>query len=144
MKQKRWRHVYRREGGWQVALRRRGKLRRRQFGDAEHGGRVPALERAVEWRDALLRWLPPATLIRKRYARNTTGVIGVQLARDQTRGGRLSLRYRATWHEIDGRLRMRSFSVDKYGDERAKVLATNARRRAISRLLRERRRLRGT
>jgi hypothetical protein len=144
MKQKRWRHVYRREGGWQVAMRRKGRLMRRHFGDAEHGGRVRALERAVEWRDAVLRRLPPATLIRKRFAPNTTGVIGVQLACDRTRSGRVSRRYRATWREIDGRPRMSSFSVDKYGDEQAKLLATKSRRQAISRLLRERRRLRGT
>jgi hypothetical protein len=142
MRGKRRRHVYRRAGGWQVAVRRKGKLLRRQFGDAEHGGREEALGRALAWRDALLRRLAPATLIRKRYVPNTTGVIGVQLARDRTPAGGTSFRYRAAWYEIDGRLRMVSFSLDKYGEKRAKALAAKVRREAVARVLRERRRQR--
>lgn len=86
----------------------------------------------------MLRRLPPATMIRKRFAPNTTGVIGVQLSRDRTRRGRPAFRYRASWHELDGRQRLRSFAIKKYGAQRAKALAIECREQALGRLLEER------
>jgi len=136
--QRHCRHVYRQNRGWHVAIRRKGRLRWRYFRDDAHAGRNRALLCALAWRDAQLRRLPPATLIRTRYGPNTTGVVGVQLARDRTRGGRIAPRYRASWYELDGRLRMRSFSVGKYGMTRAKAMAVEVRRQVVQRLLKER------
>lgn len=113
----------------------------RWFSDSEHGGRDASLARATEWRDRLLKRLPPATMIRTRYAPNQSGVIGVQFARDRTRAGRPAHRYRAMWFEVDGRQMSSSFSVAKYGARRAKALAIEARKRAVTRVLEERKRL---
>jgi hypothetical protein len=113
----------------------------RRFADSACGGREAALAAALAWRDVLLRRVGPATMIRRRFAPNTTGVIGVQLSRDRTRGGRPAPRYRASWYELDGRMRMKSFSVNEYGDRRAKALAVAVRKKVVARVLEERRRL---
>jgi hypothetical protein len=142
MKPKQERHVYRAAMGWQVVVRRsRVVAAFRYFADSLHGGRRLARERALEWRDQVLRRLRPASLIRKRFRRNTTGVIGVQLARDVSRNGRPAHRFRASWYENDGRFRMVGFSIAKYGERKAKRLAVHARREAIARILAERKRL---
>jgi hypothetical protein len=123
-----------------VAVRRNRRIYRRRFADGDHGGGAGALARARWWRNWLLRKLPPAVMIRKRFAPNTTGVVGVQLSRDRSRSRRLAPRYRATWYELDGRQRTRSFSVLKYGARRARALAAKVRREEIARILDERRR----
>jgi hypothetical protein len=136
-----WRHLYREGTGWLVKVRRKRRVFQRRFGDRTHGGRERGLAAAVAWRDALLRRVGPATMIRKRFSPNKTGVIGVQLTRDRTRQGRPAPRYRPSWYELDGRLRMKSFSVNTYGALRAKALAAAVRKAMVRRVLAERRRL---
>lgn len=139
-----WRHVYRDRWGWVVVIRRRRRCcGRRYFSDRALGGREAALERARSWRDALLLRLPPATMIRARFAPNRSGTIGVQLLRERTRGGVPAPRWRATWYELDGSKGGRSFSVLKYGAQRAKALASECRAQVLKRLREERWRRRG-
>jgi hypothetical protein len=66
------------------------------FSDKPHG-RLEALRRARQYRDALLRRLPPATKVKRTYVRNTTGKIGVALVKDRTRSGSVIWRYVAQW-----------------------------------------------
>lgn len=132
-----YRHVHRdKDCGWQVQLRRRGRLHKAWFGD--RGDPRAALQRALAWRDKMIEALPPARKFKLSYSRNTTGVVGVHLSRDRSRRSRrrFSLRYAATWNDEHGRTRKRSFSVAKYGPRKARALAIQARREALKKLLR--------
>ena len=62
--------------GWRVSTKRREKLFSRYFLDRPHG-RVAALRAARTFRDKLVSQLPRPTKIKRKYVRNTTGVIGV-------------------------------------------------------------------
>lgn len=92
--------------------------------------------RALLWRDRVAALLPPPRKFKKRFVLNTTGVIGVTLARQRTRGGRLVEYYCATWFDERGQRRKRSFSVAKYGRREARALAIDTRRNVLAVLLR--------
>jgi len=119
--------------GWQVCLKRGGQRHQRYF--ADEGDRQAGLRRALLWRDRMAAVLPPPRKFKKRFALNTTGVIGVTLARQRTRGGRLVHYYCATWFDERGQRRKRSFSVAKYGRREAWARAIEARRNALAVLL---------
>jgi len=63
-------------------------------------------------------------------------VIGVHLAEGRTRKGTRVRYYCATWADATGHPRKRSFSVTKYGEEKAFELAVRARKDALASLLR--------
>jgi hypothetical protein len=120
--------------GWYVCLKRAGQRYGRYFRDA--GGSQAALAKAIRWRNALTARLPPPRKFKRRYSRNTTGVIGVSLSRERTRKGVPAPRYCATWIDEGGRQRKRSFSIGRFGREKALSLASNARHEALEQLLR--------
>ncbi len=120
-------------GGWVVQLMRRRRFHRAWFGD--RGDREGSLRRAIAWRDSMLDALPPPRHIKLTSSRNTTGIIGVYLARSRE-GRTVRLRYVASWTDEHARQRSRSFSVAKYGARQARALAREARQEAIARLLR--------
>ena len=120
--------------GWHVCLKRAGKLHKGSFRDKDD--RKAALGRALTWRDQMTWRLPPPRKFKRSYALNTTGVIGVHLARGRTRKGTRVRSYCATWIEASGQTRKRSFSVAKYGKEKAFDLAVRERRTALAVLLR--------
>lgn len=122
--------------GWLVSLKRGGKRHERYFRD--QGDRKAALARALAWRDQRAARLPPPRKFKRTYSLNKTGVVGVHLARGRTRKGTRVRYYCATWVEAAGQARKRSFSVAKYGAERAFDLAQRARRKALAALLRPR------
>ena len=124
--------------GWHVALKRGGERVERYFHD--RGNRAAALERARIWRDQVASRLPPPRKFKRRYVRNTTGVVGVSLSRERTRKGTHTRRYRAVWTDENGEVHTRSFSVRKYGAGAARTEAIRARLVAIERMLRPRRR----
>lgn len=120
--------------GWLVCLKRAGKRRERYFHD--RGDRMTALAGALAWRDQMTSRLPPPRKFKRSYVLNKTGVVGVHLARGRTRKGTRVRHYCATWADDTGQARKRSFSVKKYGAERAFDLAVRARRKALAALLR--------
>jgi hypothetical protein len=119
--------------GWQVCLKRAGERHEHYFGD--EGDREAALRRALRWRDQMAAVLPPPRKFKRRHVLNTTGVIGVHLARQYTRARRLAHYYGATWMDDLGHRRKRSFSVAKYGTRKARALAVAARAEALALLL---------
>lgn len=119
--------------GWLVSLKRAGERYERYFRDQD--SRTAALSRAVAWRDETAAKLPPPRKFKRSYSLNKTGVIGVHLARQRTRRGRLVRYYCATWIDAAGRPKKRSFSVAKYGKEKAFEMAERARRQALAELL---------
>ncbi len=110
---------------WSVAISRRGERFAQKFSVANHGGLEEAKAAAIAWRDGVLQRMPAmslrefGTIVR---SNNTSGVPGV---------------YRSTykgftfWYALvslpNGKSRRRSFAVVKYGEERAKQLAIDAR-----------------
>lgn len=124
--------------GWQVCLKRGGQRVQRYF--ADEGDARAALRRALRWRDRMAAVLPPPRRFKKRFALNTTGVIGVTLTHQRTRGGRLGRYYCATWFDEHGQRRKRSFSVAKHGRLEARARAVEARRNALATLLQPARR----
>lgn len=120
--------------GWVVSTKRRGRRWVKYFSDKPHG-RTAALRGAREYREWLLKQLPKATKVKRRYVRNTTGEIGVALVRERTRAGTLLWRYVAQWPTSEGRRAKASFSVAFYGRGEARRLAIKARRSGLAALL---------
>src|SRR5205085_11067027 len=73
--------------GWVVSAKRKGKRFTRYFSDSRFGCRK-AFRAARAFRDKLVSKLPAPTKIKRRYVRNTTGVIGVARVKERTRSGR--------------------------------------------------------
>lgn len=76
-----------------------------------------------------LRIVTTATNCRNRSMRsdNKTGIVGVMLDRQGSR-------YRAQWKEMDGKLKTRSFSIAKYGEDAARQMAATYRAEQVARL----------
>src|SRR5207302_948746 len=96
--------------GWVVATKRRGKRFTRYFSDRPRG-RKKTLQAARLCRDKFVLQLPPPTKIKRRYIRNTTGVIGVARTKGRTRSGLLLVRYVASWPMPNGKRGKATFSV---------------------------------
>jgi len=113
----------------QEALKR---LLRPPAGD---GDPQAAIRRTLVSKDKMIASLPPPLRLHGKNARNTSGVIGVFLARNK------ATRRIPAWVAVcsDGRghKQAKSFSTAKYGYARARTLAIQARRRLLQ-ALRER------
>jgi hypothetical protein len=131
---RRYEHNYFR--GWVVSAKRRGRRWVRYFSDRPHG-RAKALGRARAYRRELLEALPLPTKIKRRYVRNTTGVIGVARVKERTRSGNWMLRYVATWPSPTNACRSAkaTFSVALYGEAGAKRRAVRARQKGVAEFL---------
>jgi hypothetical protein len=128
----RYEHNYFR--GFVVSAKRAGKRWVRYFSD-KPDGRAGARRRASEYASSLVARLPWPTRIKRRYVRNTTGVIGVSRVRERTRSGGWLVRYVAVWPTRNGRYRKASFSVAAYGESAARSRAIAARRSGLRELL---------
>jgi hypothetical protein len=115
--------------GWRVTLQRRCKIVGKTFSDGVHGGKRKALKAAIEYLDTLLSenssleyqiWVH--TRLRKD---NTSGIPGVGRyeAIDNPKTGRRVVFWRACWADEDGIRHQRKFSVYRYGEDQAKLLA---------------------
>jgi hypothetical protein len=121
--------------GWQVRLQRRGVKHAKYFSDRGHGGRARAFERALRWRDALLRQFAKEESARvcRRSARNSSGVVGVSKVTVVASNGLQYLFWQATWSPAPGRRRCVKFSLKRYGDREAFRLAVQAREKGAGR-----------
>jgi hypothetical protein len=127
-------HGYR---GWAVSVKRGGSPYVEYFADGRQGPQA-SFERAVAYRDRLLKRVPAFNKLKRSYVRNTTGEIGVARCIERTRAGTRFVRYAATWPKVSRGTNKRSFSATKYGDRRARRLAVQARRRGVGETLRGR------
>lgn len=113
--------------GWRVHIKRRGREYTKYFPDGWDGP-FESLRQAIAWRDeAWLRLGPPTHAASKPTTRSSSGVLGVTREVQNTASDRVVENYRASWCDSTGRVRRRTFSVDKYGEEEAKRLALEAR-----------------
>jgi hypothetical protein len=121
--------------GWYVRVRFNGTQRSKFFSDETHGGREPALEKAVLYRNQLEKELDkPRTdrLVIARNPRNRSGFTGIQRKTKiiKTDAGERVTRnvYEVTWNPEPGRLARTWVSIDEYGEEAALRKACAIRR----------------
>lgn len=116
--------------GWQVRFR---KDISKFFSDKKYGGKEKALEEAKRYRNACElelinhpdgKYFYHITTIKKLTKKNKSGIPGVCRHTDK-RPGRVDS-WRAQWPTITGKHARKSFSVVKYGEDKAKLLAQEA------------------
>jgi hypothetical protein len=131
-----YRYLHNGYRGWVVTVKRGAAHYVEYFADGRQGPQA-SFERAVAYRNRLLKRVPAFNKLKRRYERNTTGEIGARCI-ERTQAGRRFVRYVATWPTASGRRAKRSFSIAKYGERRARRLAVQARRRGVEEMLRGR------
>ncbi len=119
--------------GWFVRAYKNGKTYSKLFSDGKWKGSPEALIAARQHRDSLSDRLakiptkPRGRRIVFRDSRNTTGVLGVSRSVKHTPIGAVSESYAVTWRPEPGVQKCTSFSINKYGEEKAFKLAVNFR-----------------
>jgi len=122
-----------RRWGFEVSLVRNGTRYYRQFGKASYGSLEQALLQAQDWRDAVVRSVPPVarrTRAEKLRTNNTTGVSGVSC--QVASGGRVRAWIAKTCIGQNEILRA-DFPVDAVG-EAAQALAVEERARQLDQM----------
>ncbi|MCF6314584.1 MAG: hypothetical protein L3J39_19205 [Verrucomicrobiales bacterium] len=114
--------------GWQVHVRRGGRLSTKLFSDRIHKGKTKALTAAKAFRDGLIdemaKYAKPLWRI-KRTARTNTGEIGVSQTHYTNSSGKKRKVITVTVRSELGKAVNRKFSVDKLGyDEAVKQAVT--------------------
>jgi hypothetical protein len=115
--------------GWIVTLQRKGAVILKRFSDGVFGGKREALKAAVEYRDSFLARDKPfdhQIWIRTRLRKNNkSGIPGVHRYEIPRRSDAQNPRvyWIAAWTNEYGATRQRKFSVERYGEEEAKLLA---------------------
>ncbi len=108
--------------GWQVHVRRGGRLRTKLFSDRIYKGKAKALAAAKEYRDELVeemaKYAKPLWRI-KRIARTNTGELGVSKTHYTNRSGKKREVITVTVRSELGKAVNRKFSVDKLGYKEA-------------------------
>jgi len=119
--------------GWFVRAYRNGKTYSKLFSDGKWKGSEPALDAARQHLGSLTDRLakiplkPRGRRIVFRDSRNTTGVLGVSRSAKHTLLGVPTESYVVTWRPEPGQQKCTSFSINKYGEEKAFKLAVNFR-----------------
>lgn len=123
--------------GWFVRGYRNGKTYSRLFSDRKCGGKGKALAMAREYRDELVAELekipqkPRGRRLVYRDSRNSSGVLGVCRTAKKGPNGTVNECYSVSWRPEPGVQKCTSFSIRKYGEEKAFQLAVAHRRRMM-------------
>jgi hypothetical protein len=132
-------HAEKRERVWIVVLQRRGLVFRKRFPDRAYGGKQQALRAAKEYRDRIVRQHPPmsraeyATKLRRNNRSGMPGMCGI--VRSTANGGKPKrLFWVAFWPTADQGKAQIKFAVNRYGDDKAREMAIEARTRALAQL----------
>ena len=124
-----------------VSIRRNGQMYQKYFPEKRYGGTIETMKLAQAWRDSIIVRYPPMSLptfCAILRSNNTSGMAGIgrTIKRNRTKSGRVSeIAYWKAWMRLaDGRSRLCYFSVKKFGEEGAKLLAIEARTQGLSAL----------
>lgn len=126
--------------GWFVRGYRNGQTYSKLFSDKKWGGKGKALAKAKEYREELFEELksmpskPRGRRIVFRDSRNTTGVLGVCRTAKKSTNGNMNECYSVSWRPEPGVQKCTSFSIRKYGEERAFQLAVEHRKRMMKKI----------
>lgn len=125
-----------RADGWWVRLQWRGEKFSRFFKDADYGGKSGALKSARQFNRELRSTYPKPTRQEnsQRQTARTGKIIGVRrLVKTDKRWENLTYEvWEARWSHKKYQRRVRTFSIEKYGEEEAKKLAIEARQQGLS------------
>jgi hypothetical protein len=128
-------NVFRIPSGWRVVVQRAGEIHDKAFAASTYGSIAKARKAAAEYRDGLLRKLPPPQLTTDASARSRSGVRGVFPVR-ASGGKRRVVAYMASLSLPDGTRVRRRFPVGDGGAKAALASAKQFRERELRRLLR--------
>jgi hypothetical protein len=123
--------------GWFVRAYRNGKTYSKLFSDRKWGGKQTALEEARKHRDDLQEKLqdipkkPKGRRLVYKDTRNSTGVIGVCRTTKKNKNGSVTECYSVSWRPKPGIQKCTSFSIRKYGEEKAFKLAVAHRKKMM-------------
>jgi hypothetical protein len=115
--------------GWFVRAYKNGKTYSKLFSDGKWKGSAEALVASRQYRGVLLDRLAkiPVKLRGRRIvfrdSRNTTGMLGVSRSTKRTPSGVINESYAVTWRPEPGVQKCTSFSINKYGQDKAFKLA---------------------
>lgn len=115
--------------GWRVYISRGPATVYQYFFDAEYGTRMLALRAAITFRDETVKKLPPPW--NDGHSRGPGEIrLGNRFYRD-AQGKRRSYKAYYAWIHVGKNVRMAvaTFSVNKYGEEKARCLAVEAVRK---------------
>ena len=118
--------------GYYVRLSRRGKMESKFFADKSNGGKRAALRAARQHEAELMQRAEAQGGKRRevRSVRNTSGKVGVSRSTSRTED-QVYEYWQASWSDAEGRRRSAKFSINKYGEEKARRLAIKARREGL-------------
>ena len=123
--------------GWFVRGYRNGKTYTKLFSDRKSGGKEAALEAARNYRQQLLEELskiPQKERERRvvsKDSRNRTGELGVSRTSKKGPKGAIYECFSVSWRPEPGVQKSTSFSIKKYGEEKALELAIAHRRKMM-------------
>lgn len=126
--------------GWFVRGYRNGQTYSRLFSDGKFGGPEAALAEAQLYRDKLQEHLenvpkkPRARRLVLRDSRNSTGVLGVCRTSKKGPDGTVNDCYSVSWRPEPGKQKCTSFSIRKYGEEKAFALAVAHRHKMLKQI----------
>lgn len=99
------------------------------FSDKKLGGKSAALAAAIAWRDKKWKQLGhKRTNHHTKDKRSTTGVVGVTYVHQRNQNGYLVRSYRVTYCPAPYTNRAKSYSIKKYGKQRAFEMACDIRK----------------
>lgn len=123
--------------GYNARYTREGVTFSQTFLVSKFGSWDAAFDAAKEWHENARHVLPPMDrreFAEIRKANNASGTTGVFRTFEKQKDGRVYFYWAACWCPTKGVKRYRRFYVKKYGEEKAKELAIEARQKAIENL----------
>lgn len=121
--------------GWYVRVYRNKRTYSKFFSDTKFGGKEKALEMALfekEELDKMINKIPKKPTKRRvvtKDKRNTTGVLGVSRTSKKASNGKSYDCYTVSWRPEPKVQKSTSFSIKKYGEEKALEMAIQLRRK---------------
>ena len=112
--------------GYYVRVTRNGKQYAKFFSDSREGGKRKALQSARKHEAVLLAELPEVNRRGKITARNNSGRVGVSRSSSVRRGHEYEY-WQASWSDGSEKKSVK-FSINKYGEDKARRMAIKARR----------------
>lgn len=127
--------------GWMMRLYHQGTTYTKLFSDGVYGGAKKALKAARKYRKQLGKALGIESLSKRRRTRRvsaqnlTTGIVGVYRGASKSKNGKERHYYAASWNPEPNKVKTKSFSIAKYGEEEAFRLAVEYRQKMVAKII---------
>ena len=120
--------------GYYVRITHRGKSHQKYFPDKASGGKTKALKAAKEHRDKLLSKMPKykqEAASKKKRRIKQSGMTGVTHVVSKSTKGKTYQYWQAAWLDGDSKRKTATFSMSRYGNDKALDMAKKARRAGL-------------